>query len=108
MLLDLDADMGCMRGCSGNFVLGMLLKAPASAAAAALAASSTSSQPSLLSLFTGSGDPAALVGALIKSLKATAVSPGNSWAFGAAVAAAIVVLLARIPDDHSENGLQGP
>ena len=86
---------------AGNFVLGMLLKSPASAAAAALVATSAaSSKTSLPSLLMG-GDPVALIGALIKGLKTSAASPGNSWAIGAAVAAAVVVLLARIPDDQS-------
>ena len=81
---------------SGNFVLGMLLKAPASAAAAA-AAAATAQQPQA-PLLAYLSDPVALVGALVRSLKSSAASPGHSWVVGAVAAAAVVVLLARLPD----------
>ena len=60
---------------SGNFVLGMLLKAPASAAAAA-AAAATAQQPQA-PLLAYLSDPVALVGALVRSLKSSAASPGT-------------------------------
>lgn len=86
---------------SGNFVLGMLLRSPASAAAAAALTSSSASTSAQLPAAWAAllGDPTALVGALLKSLKSSAASPGNSWAIGAAAAAAVVVFLARLPDE---------
>lgn len=79
---------------SGNFVLGVLLQAPASAAAAAAAASG----PPQASLMAYLGDPIALVGAMVRGLKSSAASPGHSWVVGAVAAAAVVVFLARLPD----------
>ena len=35
--------------------------------------------------------------------KATAASPGNSWAVGAAAAAAVIVFLARLPDEQNTH-----
>jgi hypothetical protein len=91
---------------SGNFIMGLMLQAPVSAAAAAAAAKSTSSSAQgLMSPISSlvNMDPVAVAKAIFKSMEQTAVSPGSSWVIGAAAAAAIVVMMARLPDPDNAH-----
>ncbi|GAX82868.1 hypothetical protein CEUSTIGMA_g10294.t1 [Chlamydomonas eustigma] len=90
---------------SGNVILGMMLQAPVSAAAAAAAKSASSSSQGMISPLSSlvTMDPVAVAKAVFRSMEQTAVSPGNSWVLGAAVAAAVVVVMARLPDPDNAH-----
>lgn len=90
-----------------NFLSGFMLNAPLSGAVGAAgglagAASAQGTATATGTLVSVARDPVGALLAAAKGLQGSALDPGNVWVLGAVVAAAVVVLLARLPDPDAQ------